>query len=1143
MQPASNGITLSATDLSNFLGCRHRTGLDLAVAKRILKPPPLYADPVLEILRARGAEHERSYVDSLKKAGLNVVDLNDVEFDEACSRTGEAMRSGVDVVVQAGLRAGHWIGKPDILRKVPVGSSLGQWSYEVYDTKLALETRGGTILQLALYSELIALVQGLRPSRFHVVTPAPVAPVQSYRIEEFAAYFRQVRSQLIETVSRDPSTIVEENYPEPVAHCDMCRWFEKCDYRRRKDDHLSFVAGLSRSQREELKSHGVATLEALARLKTPIPFKPSRGSADTYERLRHQAALQLHRRNTGKVKHEMLPVLADRGLCRLPAPSRGDVFLDLEGAHFARDGGREYLFGLGQIDKEGQWAYKQRWACSDAEEKVAFESLIDEMTALAASDPNMHIYHFAPYEPAAMKRLMGRYATRETALDDLLRAERFVDLLAVVRHALRASVESYSIKELEIFYGFTRVVNLRDAGAQRHLIECALEGSAPELITDTVKAVVAGYNEDDCLSTLALRNWLESLRSGLDAAGKSVPRPVVKLNEAPDTINARQKRAEDLRRRLLINVALDRSLQTPEQHARYLLAYLVDWHRREDKVTWWEYYRLRDLPESDLIDERKALSGLEFVERIDEIRNKKTKKVTGSVIDRYRYPEQENELKPGDPLILRDESDFGKIVDLDRVGRTIDVRKRPKVADLHPSSAFSFQHFHTDTQQDAIIVFGEEALDSGLAGSGCQVDLLLRRPPRLRTGTLARRKGETASQLAIRVSDDLDRSVLAIQGPPGTGKTFTGARMICELVKRGRRIGVTGHSHEVIRNLLKEVEKQRGRQRIRIGHKAEEDADANSFIDILGNNKEALDKLQGGELDVVGGTSWLWSRSEFVKSVDVLFVDEAGQMSLANTLAVARAAGSLVLLGDPQQLDQPQKGSHPDGADVSALEHILGGDATIKSDRGIFLDETWRLPPAICRFTSELFYENLLTSRAGLERQALQSCGAFDGAGLWLTPVSHAGNQTSSIEEVAAIDQLIKRLLAGKASWVDSDGRRRKVDAKSVLVIAPYNAQVARLEERLDGLEIRVGTVDKFQGQQAPIVIYSMATSRPEDAPRGMEFLYNLNRLNVATSRAQCACILVASPALFEPECRTPRQMQLANALCRYREMVARRTT
>lgn len=1136
MRAVSDGIDLSATDLSNFLGCRHRTGLDLAVAEKKLKAPWQPPDPFIELLRQRGAEHERSYVEALKSEGLNLIDLNGLEPDEACDATEKAMRAGVDVIVQAAVRKERWFGKPDILRKVATPSKLGDWSYEVYDTKLALETRGGTILQLALYSDLIAGIQGVPPSRFYVVTPDPVTPVQPHRVEEFSAYYRQVRRQLLETASRDSQRIQEDYYPEPVSSCDLCRWFQRCNERRRKDDHLSFVAGLSRIQREQLEAQGVKTLAALAGLGTPITFRPARGSVDTYERLRHQAALQLHRRAKNEIIHEMLPVLPDRGLCRLPTPSPGDLFLDLEGAHFARDGGREYLFGIGRLDGDGKWIYHSRWACSDAEEKQAFESLIDEMIAASATDPNMHIYHFAPYEPAAMKRLMGRYATRESALDDLLRAERFVDLYGIVKHALRASVESYSIKELEIFYQFTRMVDLHEAGAQRQLIECALEGSAPELITDSVKAAVAGYNEDDCRSTLELRKWLEVLRTDLEAQGHSVPRPIIEVKEAPEAVNERQKRAEDLRERLLVDVPLERVARTSEQQGRYLLAYLVDWHRREDKVSWWEYYRMRDLPDSDLLDERKALAGLEFIARVGEIKNKKTGRPTGSVIDRYRYPEQDNDLKEGDSLTLRDETDFGKVVEVDRIGRSIDVRKGPKAAALHPSSAFSFLHFNTNGQQDAIMDFADQVAANGFVAAGCRADLLLRRPPRLRSGTLEKRQDESASGLAIRICDDLDSSILAIQGPPGTGKTFTGARMICELVKKGRRVGVTGHSHEVIRNLLREVHLRAGDQRVRIGHKPEEDAELEPFIEEL-DNKSAPARLQAHDIDVVGGTSWLWSRSDMSDQVDVLFVDEAGQMSLANVLAVARAAGSLVLLGDPQQLDQPQKGTHPDGVDASALEHILGGEPTISADRGIFLNETWRLPPAICGFTSELFYEGRLTSRPGLDRQSLQTAGPLDGAGLWLTPVVHLGNQNASIEEVDEVERLISRLLASQGSWLDGEGRIRALDRASILVIAPYNAQVARLQERLAGTGVRIGTVDKFQGQQAPVVIYSMATSRPEDAPRGMEFLYNLNRLNVATSRAQCACVLVTSPALLEAECRTPRQMKLANALCRYQEI------
>ena len=305
-------------------------------------------------------------------------------------------------------------------------------------------------------------------------------------------------------------------------------------------------------------------------------------------------------------------------------------------------------------------------------------------------------------------------------------------------------------------------------------------------------------------------------------------------------------------------------------------------------------------------------------------------------------------------------------------------------------------------------------------------------------------------------------------------------------------------------------------------------------ITLTTDNAEPLAALRGGA-QVVGGTAWLWSREEYFEAVDVLFVDEAGQMSLANVLAVSQAAKNLVLLGDPQQLEQPLKGSHPDGAAVSALEHLLGGAKTISSDKGLFLEKTWRLHPKLCDFTSEVFYEGRLHPREGLEKQRIEGHPWLGGSGLWFVPVHHEGNQNASAEEVECIAGLVASLVQAGVNWIDDKGRSRPLRLDDVLIVAPYNAQVSDLWKRIPNA--RVGTVDKFQGQQAPVVIYSLTTSSPEDAPRGMEFLYSLNRLNVATSRAQAVVIVVGSPRLLEPECRSPRQMQLANALCRYAEM------
>ena len=362
--------------------------------------------------------------------------------------------------------------------------------------------------------------------------------------------------------------------------------------------------------------------------------------------------------------------------------------------------------------------------------------------------------------------------------------------------------------------------------------------------------------------------------------------------------------------------------------------------------------------------------------------------------------------------------------------------------------------------------------------------------------------------------------------------------MICELVKQGKKVGIVANGHDVIRNLLDkviEVADETATQLVCIqkpkGGSKENATDRLRFA--KKSNAEVFAALDG-DCGVAGGTAWLWSTHDAFECLDVLFVDEAAQMSLANVLAVSQAARTLVLLGDPQQLDQPMQGSHPDGTGCSALDHLLSGKQTIGNDEGLFLDGTWRLHPDISGFTSELFYEGKLESKEETAGQRVNASGIAGGTGLRFLPVEHKGNHNCSPEEADVIATMVDDILQQGATWVDRDGEEHAVESEDILIIAPYNAQVFEIQRRLP--QARVGTVDKFQGQEAPISIYSLASSSHADAPRGMEFLYSLNRLNVATSRAKCVTILVGSPQVFEAECRTPRQMQLANAFCRYRE-------
>ncbi|MBY2926351.1 TM0106 family RecB-like putative nuclease [Rhizobium leguminosarum] len=1126
MQFRDDSLLLSASDLVGHLNCRHLTGLDIEVAHGTL-PKPAFWDPLLQILWERGVRHEQGFVDHLKAQGFDVTVIDGVGIDDGpVAQTRAAMIEGHPIIVQGAFRLNGWVGRTDILRRIETPSDLGPWSYEVIDTKLASETKGGTVLQLCLYAELVASVQGLTPVYSYVVAPWSDYEPQIFRMEDYAAYYRRVRDGLARAIDEHGGPQI---YPDPKTHCDICRWQDRCDQRRRNDDHLSLVAGISKVQIDELKRQGVETAADLAVMPLPLAWKPTRGAAYSYERVREQARIQVEGRAASAMLHELLPVVPGFGLASLPAPSSGDIFFDLEGDPFAGEGGLEYLFGYSFADADGTASYTCDWAFSREDEKANFELFIDVVMARLEQHPDLHIYHFAPYEPAALKRLMGRYASREEEIDFLLRSKRFVDLYGVVRNALRASVESYSIKKLEPLYGFTRDTKLSDANMALAKVQACLELGDLEFIDDADRTVVASYNRDDCVSTWQLRDWLETRRDELVAAGTDVPRAEASEGAPSEKLSEWQEKINAIIDQLTGDVPPDPADRTPEQHARWLLAHSLDWHRREQKALWWEYFRLSGLAAEDLLEERAGLSGLSFISA--------TGGTAKAPIHRYSFPPQETELRGGESLRNLGGAHFGTVEEMSLDERWIDIKKRGDTADVHSEAVFAHKVIDVDVLAKALVRIGEHVAENGMEGDGryrAARDLLMRMPPRIGAQPI-RQDGEPTLDAALRIAPHLQPGVFPIQGPPGAGKTHIGARMICALVQAGKTVGVTANSHKVIRNLLDAVVTAADEMGVDVQcmQKSAEREDDVHRLRFTTKAPELLGAISHG-VHVGGGTAWLWASPDAAEAVDVLFIDEAAQMALANVLAVSQAGSTIVLLGDPQQLDQPMQGSHPEGTDVSSLHHILGDDQTIADDRGLFLAETWRLRPEICAYTSELFYGGRLHPRPGLEVQEIRSGGRVSGAGLRCVPVPTEGNQSTSPEEADCVRDLVDEILGAGTTWIDKHGVEAPVTLNEILIIAPYNAQVIELQDRIPGG--RTGTVDKFQGQEAPIVIYSMTTSSYADAPRGMEFLYSLNRLNVATSRAKCICVLVASPSVFEAQCRTPRQMQLANAFCRYLE-------
>jgi predicted RecB family nuclease len=1084
MQRLDGRLVLSPTDLTHHQECAHLTRLDLGVAAGEWAAPDVGTTEELQFVFDRGMAHEEKYLASLEAAGKSIARIETV-FDASGRRRAEAetvesMRCGVDVVYQGTFFDGAWGGQADFLLRVETPSDLGGWSYEIADTKLARKLKVAALLQMATYAERLTVLQGVAPERIHVVTGDGVS--RPWRLVDVAAYGRRARARLEAFVDAPPTT-----GPAPIGYCEQCRWAQRCTTELRDADDLGLVAFLRGDHRDALRAVGISTLAALAAA-SPELLRSSGIGADARVRLQQQAAEQLRERTTGEPSRTLLPPQPGLGLLRLPPPSPGDRYLDFEGDPWFEDGaGIEYLAGLG--DRAG--GFTPLWAHDRDAEKRMVTELIDRLVSAAASDPGMHVYHYAPYEVTALKKLTGSYGVREAELDQLLREERFVDLYPVVRQSMRISKESYSIKKVEAFYGRSHEGEVASGlGSVLVYEQWLVDGDAAKL------AAIESYNREDVDSTRELHDWLEQQRAELETLHGPQPRPSSKAGEPAQPVSDVEAAELALAARL-------------HDAGHQLLGDLVGWHRREDRPAWWEVFRLKTLDREDLIGDGAALGGLS--EPVDRDAEKKSR------LYEYSFPVQDTKLSAGDDALDVDTAKkAGTVFELDATAGRL-VLKTTAVAP-QPRGLGPAGPLNTKSLREAIQATGEDVL----AGRDCLGQALVER--RVPAGTPLR-DGETTTAAIVRLGLALDGEVLAIQGPPGSGKTTAAASLIRELLDAGKKVGVTATSHAVIGNLLKAV----GRPALQ---KCDESQHCGSD-DVAWSNDNAFvtRKLLDGDVRLVGGTAWFWTRPDLAQAVDVLVVDEAGQFSLANAVAVARGARSMVLLGDPQQLAQPTQAVHPGESGASALEHLLDGHATIPPERGVFLDRSYRMHPDLTAFVSELAYEGRLEPAPGRERVAVLGEGPLSGSGLRVHQVRHemtaADRSRQEAEVVARLWQSVQGL-----RWRNHLGEEARIGPEQVLVVAPYNAQVALIKAALPG-GARVGTVDKFQGQEAPVVLYSMTSTSADDAPRGVSFLYDLNRLNVAVSRAQALAVVVLSPLLLDAPVRTPEQLRRVNALCR----------
>jgi len=1087
MRDIDGSLLFSASDLTRFMGCNHSTVLDLQHIRGV-GPKPAAATEDAELLQKQGDVHEATHLQALKAGGKRVMEIKRSDLSAGVGATLEALRSGVEVIYQGAFLSGQWGGWSDFLQRVDKPSALGNFSYEVTDTKLKRRPHPTHVLQLALYSDLLTEVQGLAPEFAHVELGNGTRA--SLRLKDYSAYAQMARSRLEAFVATPPLT-----RPVPSASCGLCRWSDHCNSTWRSEDSLFNVANIAKGQVKKLEAGGIATMERLAESEGGV-----RGMAPaTLDKLRSQARLQ-QARKSGDPKHELRPPQPGKGFDLLPAPQPGDVFYDIEGdPHF--EGGLEYLHGV-WLDG----AFQSFWAHDHAAEAQSLAKLFDFFRIRLAEYPDAHIYHYAPYEITALRRLTAKYGIGEAFLDRLLRERRFVDLYAVVRGGLIASEPNYSIKSLEAFYGLKRDGEVKTAGGSVVAYERWRESGDQQILDE-----IEEYNRVDCVSTEMLRDWLVQIRQG----GPWPQRPV----EAADKEMLEDAETSALRARLA-GSGLSKIMQQR-------LFDLGLFHKREAKPAWWAIFDSLSREEDELIDDLDALAGLKAISDIAPIKR--------SVGRTYEFPPQESKLRAGRTATIPTSEGFASvnIEALDRQRRTVTLKVGQAKSALLANNLTLHPDPPLDTKVIAAALMDVIEDQCGQGRYKALGDLLEARAPRLSGGAGDILSDSDLVAGTVAAVHRMENTVLPIQGPPGTGKTYVTARAILSLVKAGYRVGVASNSHEAIRNVLMgcmdALEDVKLIHAPDIVHKVSSDDNGypdNSQVRRTTDNAEAA---AGG--DVVGGTAFFFARDENIQAFDWLFVDEAGQVGLANMVAMGRAARNIILVGDPRQLPQVIQGSHPEPANLSCLEWLLGDHATVPADRGIFLATTRRMHPDVCGFISEQVYEGRLQSHPDTERQRVTGTD-FPSAGAFWVPIEHEGNAQVSNEEVEAIRAASESLLAGR--WTDREGATRPMQESDIIVVAPYNLQVNALRAALP-LGIRVGTVDKFQGQEAPVCIVSMSASSAEETSRGLEFLFSLNRINVAVSRAKGLALVFGAPRLREAKCDTVEHMRLVNTLCALR--------
>ena len=1121
-------------------------------------------------LFADGLRHEQVLLSKLEEKGHRIARLPGKQTEADYSATKAAMAEGFDFIHQASLRNEEMRGSADLLRRIELPSDLGQWSYIPIECKLASKPKTTFLVQASAYCELLTPLLGHRPEQFELYLGGGC--FQHYTTDQFWAWYQLLRQRYqVFRASFDPLAVPEDR---PGDHGS---WSAFVEQRLAEQRDLMLVANMRQSQRLKLRANGITTIDALASLPSDVIVPGI--SPDTLHELRQQAELQLTPPGpNGKPAYRIRPLVQGKGLSALPPEDTGDIWFDMEGIQDSVAGTKlEYLFGTCYRETPGNKAqFKAWWAHNSLEEKKAFQQWVDWVEARRRVYPKLRVYHYASYEKTAMRRLAQQHSTREAEIDEWLRSGLLVDLLPIVTGSIVLGEPSYSIKKVERLYMDRREAEVTNAGDSvvaylnwQNSGEAALPGDLPD--HSPLLQGIENYNREDCESTVLLHDWLLNLRSEqglpqqpltLDAEENDAKEPwpleqlgAVLLAEIPEAQQG------DPAANASNDVLLAQEKRGPRGltwRVQRLLAQLLAFHHREAKVAWWSYFDRRtkaDQSSGDLIDDAEAIA-----DALWSSMEARESKLTGADYHTFSFD-------PSQPLKLSAGSgDRGLQVEIPETGLKLSVesldaergritlklpwRKRDQrhatgLSDGIPQGITSLIKVPADISEglrDSLLEQANHWLSGNQPLPQAMMQLLERQPisKLIDLNEAIRLEPNSVIQQLTAFLAETNGCALALQGPPGTGKSTVTAQVIAELVGKGKRVAISSNSHAAINNLLRKCKascglSDQGEVVVKCSSSKTEEQLEGSGIPLVPAHALTDD------MAVVGGTTWMFCREELANHFDVLVIDEAGQMSMANLLVMARCARTILLVGDQQQLAQPSQADHPGDSGLSCLEYLMQGAHVVPVDKGVFLATSWRMEPSLTAMVSKLFYDGRLNANPTNAINAIrwrQPCigsagDSMPAQGLVFDPVEHVGCSVSSDAEIDRIEQLVDALLGSSYCHAEAGGEQRGVlGPDQILITAPYNVQVKRLQQRL-GKKARVGTVDRFQGQEAPVAIHSLTASDGDLAPRGLGFLLEPNRLNVAISRAQCLSIVVGCPGLTTGIANTVQEAEQINRLCR----------